>query len=157
MGRDGPAISHLLFVDDSIFFARSDSRSVAALKDALDTYCVASGQKINLQKSSVFFGKGCQDDVKDSVKAALGVNNEILQDTYLGMPTDLARSISSSFQFLSDRVWKSVTRWTDRSMSRAGKEVMLKSVAQPIPIYVMSCFQVPVGICNRMSTCIANH
>jgi hypothetical protein len=31
-GRLGPPISHLLFADDIIFFARSDSRSVEALK-----------------------------------------------------------------------------------------------------------------------------
>lgn len=34
-GRLGPPISHLLFADDSIFFSRSDLRSVQGLKDAL--------------------------------------------------------------------------------------------------------------------------
>jgi hypothetical protein len=86
-----PPITRLLFADDSIFFAHSDSQSVEALKDALDTYCEASGQKINLLKSSIFFGKKCPDNVKTSMK--LEVNNEILHDTYLGMPTEIARSV----------------------------------------------------------------
>jgi hypothetical protein len=42
-GRQGPSISHLLFADDSIFFARSDIQSVETLKGILDTYCCASG------------------------------------------------------------------------------------------------------------------
>jgi hypothetical protein len=77
-GRQGPPISHLLFADDSIFFARSDDRSVSALKDALNTYCEASGQKINLQKSTVFFGSKSPDQVKLAVKSVQEVDNEVL-------------------------------------------------------------------------------
>jgi hypothetical protein len=40
-GRQGPPIFHLLFADDSIFFATSDSRSVNSLKDVLNKYCAA--------------------------------------------------------------------------------------------------------------------
>jgi hypothetical protein len=54
-GREGPPISHLLFADDSIFFAWSDARSIEALKETLHLYCQGSGQKINIEKSSIFF------------------------------------------------------------------------------------------------------
>lgn len=67
-GRLGPVISHLLFADDSIFFARSDKRSVEALHRTLQIYCDGSGQKINHDKSTVFFGNGCRDEVKQEVK-----------------------------------------------------------------------------------------
>jgi hypothetical protein len=59
-GRLGPSISHLLFADDSIFLARSDKRSVDALQRTLALYCDGSGQKINLDKSTIFFGSGCR-------------------------------------------------------------------------------------------------
>lgn len=42
-------------------------------------------------------------------------------------------------------------------MSRAGKEIMLKYVAQAIPTYVMSCFLLPDGICEKMRTNLSNH
>jgi hypothetical protein len=42
-GRLGPPISHLLFADDNIFFARSDSRSVETLNQILKKYCDGSG------------------------------------------------------------------------------------------------------------------
>jgi hypothetical protein len=98
-GHLGPSISHLLFADDSIFFARSDQRSVDSLKSVLTTYCEASGQKINLQKYSIFFGNKCPDDIRTLVTNKLEVTNEILQDTYLGMPTVATR----------EKVWRCVT------------------------------------------------
>lgn len=156
-GQTGPSISHLLFADDSIFFARSDPRSVELLRLALNTYCEASGQKVNLQKSSVFFGKKCPDSVKTFVKNELQVDCEILQDTYLGMPTDIARATTSSFKFLSERVWRCVTSILGRPLSRAGKEAWLKAVAQSIPNYVMCCFLVPISTCDKMRASIANH
>jgi hypothetical protein len=94
-GRLGPPISHLLFADDSISFARSDEKSVNALQRTLETYCGGSGQKINLDKSSIFFGSHCPVAIKSLVKQKLNVESEALQETYLGMPTDVGRSLSA--------------------------------------------------------------
>ena len=78
-GRQGPPISHLLFADDSIFFARSGTRSVEALESTLNIYCKGSGQLINKDKSALFFGKGCSELVKQRVKAQLHIYNEAFQ------------------------------------------------------------------------------
>jgi hypothetical protein len=43
-GRLCPPIFHLLFADDSIFFAQSDERSVDALQRVLGIYCAGSGR-----------------------------------------------------------------------------------------------------------------
>jgi hypothetical protein len=71
-GRHGPAISHLLFADDSIFFARSDQTSVQALQNTLKTFCDGSGQKINLDKSTIFFGNHYGYGMTNGVMDRLG-------------------------------------------------------------------------------------
>jgi hypothetical protein len=139
-GRLGPPISHLLFADDSIFFARSDIKSVDALTETLKIYCQGLGQKINLEKSCVFFGPRCDDQVKNAVKNQLGVLSEALNDFYLGMPTSVGRSPTATFNFLYDKIWKCINGLNDRPMSRAGHEALLKAVIHVIPAFLMSCF-----------------
>jgi hypothetical protein len=57
----------------------------------LKLYCDGSGQKINLDKSMIFF-RGKRDlAIKNGVMARLGMHNEALRETYLGMPTDEVR------------------------------------------------------------------
>jgi hypothetical protein len=69
----GPSISHLLFADDNIFFTRGDKRSVTTLKSILQIYSEGSGQQVNLQKSSIFFGNRCLDDLKERVINELNI------------------------------------------------------------------------------------
>jgi hypothetical protein len=145
-----------LFADDSIFFARSDDKSVTALKGTLKDYCDASGQKINLEKSSVFFGQHCPDQVKENVKNALEVQSEVLNDFYLGMPTSVGRSPAATFAFLYDKMWKYINGLSGRPLSRAGNEALLKAVIQAIPTFVMSCFQLGLITRKKMKLMIAN-
>jgi hypothetical protein len=62
------------------------------LSRLLEIYYQASGQRINKEKSSIYFTKGCPQAVRDSVKGVLDVNNEALNERYLGMPTDVGTS-----------------------------------------------------------------
>jgi hypothetical protein len=129
---------------------------VEALKITLKTYCDGSNQKINLDKSSVFFGNYCSDQVKGRVKDCLAVHSEILNNFYLGMPTSIDKSPTATFNFLYDMIWKWMNRVTDKPMSQAGKDTFLKVVIQTIPTHVMSYFQIPIGNCDKMHKVIAN-
>ena len=53
-------------------------------------------------------------------------------------------------------MWRRINGLSDRPLSRAGIEVMLKAVIQAILTYLMSCFQIPVAIYEKMRKAIAN-
>lgn len=55
MCRGGPRISHLFFADDSVIFGDASFSRAAEVRRIINVYEVASGQKINLKKSVVFF------------------------------------------------------------------------------------------------------
>ena len=56
------------------------------------------------------------------------------------------------FAFVKERMWKKAHGWKEKLLSRAGKEVLMKSVLQSIPSYVMSVFMLPITLCNRINS-----
>ncbi|CAA7051623.1 unnamed protein product [Microthlaspi erraticum] len=73
VARASPAVSHLLFADDSLFFCRATGEESRVLLQILKEYEVASGQQINLGKSSVQFGHTVDPDVRREVHQTLGI------------------------------------------------------------------------------------
>ena len=124
------------------------------LSSLMERYCNASGQRINLSKSSVYFSKGCPTSLKTEVKQALNIPTKSLSDRYLCMPTDVDSSKNGAFKFLKDQVWNKVKGWMEKVLSVGGKEVLIKSVAQVVPVYSMSCFKLPRGLCEHLNSLI---
>lgn len=84
----------------------------------------------------------------------LQVPNEALSAKYLGMPTEVGASKNGAFKYLKDYLWSKVQGWIEKSLSSAGKEVLVKSVAQAVPVYSMSCFKLPRGLCEHLNMLI---
>ena len=60
--RGSPRITHLLFVDNNILYSKAAGMERRELVNIDQKYEEASGQKINTDKSSVFFS---QDTMKE--------------------------------------------------------------------------------------------
>lgn len=117
---------------------------------------MASGQQLNTSKSSIFFGNKVPNDLRTSLKNALGIHNEGGMGTYLGLPEKICGSKKQVFAFVQDRLGKRINSWSAKLLSKGGKEVMIKSVAQALPTYVMSCFFLPQGIIKKLHSAISN-
>ncbi|GAU43489.1 hypothetical protein TSUD_91990 [Trifolium subterraneum] len=75
---------------------------------------------------------------KEDLSRILGVRLVLGTSIYLGLPSMVGRSKKAIFSYIKDRIWKKINSWRGRALSKAGKEVMIKSVLQAIPAYVMT-------------------
>jgi hypothetical protein len=97
-------VSHLLFADDSLLFFRAYVADASIIKETLDTYCGASGQRVNMNKSSIFFAKGVDQQSRDEIKLILNVHNESLNENYLGLPTVVGSTTMDAFKYLKEKM-----------------------------------------------------
>ena len=70
--RGGPCISHLLFTDDSLLFCRASVEECQQVNSLLNLYEAALGQRINTDKTSLFFSSNIGLETQESIKQALG-------------------------------------------------------------------------------------
>lgn len=91
------------------------------------------------------------------VRDELSIDTEALSDKYLGLPTALGHSTTDSFDFLPTRIKGLIGTWSGREASSAGREILLKSVAQAVPTYSMSCFLLSKTTCKKMRIAMINY
>ncbi|CAJ2674072.1 unnamed protein product [Trifolium pratense] len=148
--KNAPIISHLLFADDCFLFFRADEHEAYIMKNILSTYEAASGQAISLPKSEIFCSRNVSQVVQNSITNILGVQAVLGTGKYLGLPSMVGRSKKQTFNYIKDRVWRKINSWSSKCLSKAGREVLIKSVLQAIPSYVMSIFLIPGSLINAI-------
>lgn len=77
------------------------------------------------------------------VKDSFGICSNSGHEKYMCLPFFIGRNKFVVFQSIKERVWKRLKGWKEKLISRAGKEILIKSVAQAILFYAMSCFKLP--------------
>ena len=147
-------LTHLLFADDSLLFCRATEQECTNILEILDVYRSCSGQQINQNKTTIFFSKLISEEIRQHLKQALGVPEIKQYEKYLGLPSFVGRKKKASFNFIKERVWRKLQGWEEKLLSQAGRKILIKAVVQAIPTYTMSCFKLPIGLCNELESLI---
>ncbi|XP_019184158.1 PREDICTED: uncharacterized protein LOC109179042 [Ipomoea nil] len=150
VARGAPSISHLFFADDSLLFFKANLQETMEVKRCLGVYEAYSGQAVNFNKSSISFSRNTRNEVKDLLAGALGVAQADDFGKYLGLPSVIGRNKKLVFAYIEQKMKQRFGTWNKRLLSRAGKEVLMKSVAQAMPTYTMSIFLIPKTLCASL-------
>ena len=150
MNRNGPAFTHVIYADDIMLFAKANCREVTTLDQCLECYCQWSGQLVNQDKSGLIFSKQVLCDRKRAIKHSLLMKLVPQNAIYLGAPLFTSRNRFKDFQFLQDRMESKLKGWRCKTLSWAGRNTLIKSVAQTLPYYTFSSFDVPSKVCDRL-------
>ena len=137
-----------------MFFTKATTECSLFLASVLKEYENASGQIINTTKSSVSFSSRTPQETRSRGKLILGIEHEGGKGKYLGLPELFTRKKRDLFSSIVDRIKARAVSWSTRRLSSAGKLTMLKSVLSAIPTYSMSCFPLPVGLCDQIQAAL---
>jgi hypothetical protein len=151
IARGGPTINHLFFADDSVLFCCANLNEWGKIQEILECYEAASGQKINREKTFLFFSRNTKPAIRIILLRVVGVAYSQRYETYLGHPALICGSKVSVFQGIKGIIWATLNGWKDKFLSHAGKEILLKAVIQAIPTYTMSAFQLPKTLCKEIN------
>jgi hypothetical protein len=81
--------------------------------------------------------------LKYSITNTLGLRAVMGTGKYPGLPSMAGRYKEATFGFIKDRIWHKINSWSSKCLSKAGRDVMIKSVLQSIPSYIMSIYLLP--------------
>ncbi|KAJ8432358.1 hypothetical protein Cgig2_014977 [Carnegiea gigantea] len=102
--HNGPSVSILLFTDDVVFFAEASMESAHFVKNYLDIFCRALGQKVSGAKSNVYFSTNTNTQLVENVRNDLEMRRTEDLGWYLGVPScagglalQAMRALSSSY------------------------------------------------------------
>jgi hypothetical protein len=147
-------VSHLLFADDCFLFCKSNLVETRKLMEILKTCEETSGQEINLSKLKVFFSRNINWATQEELSNRMVVNHVLGTNIYLSLPSMAWRSKKETFSYIKDWIWKIINSWRSYPLSKAGKEVMIKSILQAIPAYVMTIYLLPDTLINDIERMI---
>lgn len=147
VARGAPRLTHMFFADDTYIYCKAKENEADHVIDLLQIFERSSGQKINKEKSSIFFSRNTDQGVKEVICSMLQFKEADANTTYLGLPNTIGRNKSMVLGFLKEIMQERVQGWDKNCLSRGGKELMLKSVAQALPNYAMSMFFLPQQLC----------
>lgn len=76
---------------------------------------------------------------------------------YLGLPSILGKRKSALLGYLKDKVMTRVQSWDGKWISKGGKEVLIKNVAQAIRSFAMSDFLLPMEITKEIERVLSKY
>ena len=103
--KKGLRLSHLFFADDSLLFCKANSMEWRRLTKLLEEYEIASGQKLNKNKTSIFFSRNTSLTKREEITRLSGLNATSYYEKYLGLPTMVGGSKYKAFKGIEDKVW----------------------------------------------------
>jgi hypothetical protein len=74
----------------------------------------------------------------------------------MGLPLLIGKSKSAGFSDILEKVQGKIEGWRSKTLSQAGKTILVKVVVPAIPSYAMSSFLLPDGLCHALDKAFKN-
>ncbi|KAG8380670.1 hypothetical protein BUALT_Bualt06G0040000 [Buddleja alternifolia] len=150
ISRGSLSISHLMYADDLLIFGVADDKNVECIQECIATYEEWSGQCVSKEKTINHFSKNVPRVMRRAVCGVLNFRECNHKSKHLGLPFCKPACRISDYDELLERVGRKLSGWKAKCLAQVGRNVLVKGVAQSIPIYFMALQSIPVAVCERL-------
>lgn len=137
-----------------VLFSEASIEQVRILKDCLESFCRISGQRVNYNKSSIFFSPHIEDSRAEMLAEIAGIPRVKNMGKYLGVPSVHGRATANIYSSIIDTNQRRLEGWKSKTLSQAGRSILASSVLSSIPVYTMQTNLLPKGVCNKIEQII---
>ncbi|GJT66456.1 RNA-directed DNA polymerase, eukaryota [Tanacetum coccineum] len=148
LGPSNFRLSHLLYADDVIIMSDWDQRD---MENIIHVFYMASGLKININKSSLF-GVGVSSEEVANMAVTSGCLSSSLPFLYLGLQIGYNMNRVASWKVLIERFNNKLSGWKSNLLSIGGRLTIIKSVLGSLGIYYMLIFKAPETIVKMLES-----
>jgi len=125
------------------------------LQNLFTEYTLASSQRINANKSTIFSGSISQQRLLN-IATMFGFNIGTLPFIYLGAPIFKGKPKKIHFQPIADRIKLKLSAWKASLLSIAGRVQLVKVVVQGMLVHTLSIYSWSVTLLKDFDKCIRN-
>ncbi|KAE8794968.1 hypothetical protein D1007_30165 [Hordeum vulgare] len=92
------------------------------------------------------------EEDRTAVNDALAIHSEDWNERYLGLPVHVGRSRRKTFSYIKGSICGRVYGWKEKLLGKESKEGLVEGLAQAIPTYTMSCFDLTKSLCSDLDS-----
>ncbi|GKA39218.1 RNA-directed DNA polymerase, eukaryota, reverse transcriptase zinc-binding domain protein [Tanacetum coccineum] len=144
-------ISHLFYADNAIFVGKWNSSNLKIILKDLKCFHMASGLKININKSKLM-GYGVHSDEVEIAARHIGCATFVAPFTHIGVKVGGMMDRTNSWDDVVSKVTSQLSKWKLKTLFIGGRLTLIKSVLTSIPLYQMSSFKVPIKVLNILES-----
>ncbi|XP_013633133.1 PREDICTED: uncharacterized protein LOC106338781 [Brassica oleracea var. oleracea] len=144
-------LTHLCFADDLLIFTDGKLCSVQGVLSILNKFATHSGLTASIQKTS-FVSSGLSQDQIDLIGATTGLTHGSLPVRYLGIPLCSQKLSLHNCAPLLQHIKDKVNSWSTRSLSFAGRLLLLNTVIAGVTNFWSSTFVLPKACISKINS-----
>ncbi|XP_037491283.1 uncharacterized protein LOC119369242 [Jatropha curcas] len=131
---------------DLLIFINGDVKSAKQFKEFLQLYQRASGQLVNLSKSSFVCSSQVTSAYRDKIHSILSITGKDLPFMYLGAPIYKGINRAQYCSYLLQKIDAKLKGWTKKFLSIGGRLLLIKHVLSSIPRHTLRAMSLPKSI-----------
>ena len=119
---------------DWLLFAEANPNHMEIIMECLNMFCIDSGLKNNLNKSSIVVSTGVEEDIISKISEIYNILITSKMETYLGVPSIVGRTNPSDYNSIIKRINGRLDEWKPKLLTLVGRITLAKSVLSTSPI-----------------------